>query len=412
MKVLHVCTFPTGGAGIASRRIHEALRRAGADSRMCFRDSPDGIIPPFRRYFLNPPMRCLRKTIDLFRKTACRSPNPASRSESLFPFADVEKLNASDADIVHLHWICGDFLSIGSLAEIRKPLVWTLHDNWVYCGSEFCVDTLHGDRRFLEGYRADNFPEGASGPDLDRLIWLYKKRCWKNLRAEFVAPSRWNAEQFTRSALFCGTPCEVIRNPLDLTVFYPRGGSRIRERFGIEPSRRILLFGAEIVDNPIKGMKLLKQSFQFLVKKIPSGELHLICFGQGDAEFFRKDVPFPCSFAGVVREEAEMAELYSAADGFVCPSVVDNYPNTCAESLACGTPVAAFRTAGLPELAIPGETGTLAEPFEPESLAGAILTVLRDKPTLSPRARQYAEQNNSPEKAAEAYLHVYERALG
>ncbi len=411
MKVLHVCTFPTGGAGVASRRIHEALCRAGVDSRIFFRDSPDGIIPPFRRRFLNPPMRCLRKGIDLFRDKFCRSPNPSSRSESLFPFADVKKLNASDADIVHLHWICGDFFSIGSLPRIRKPLVWTLHDNWAYCGSEFCVDTLHGDRRFLEGYRADNFPRGASGPDLDRLIWRYKKRCWKNLRVEFVAPSRWNAGQLTRSALFSGNHCEVIRNPLDLNVFHPHGGTAIRERFGIEPSRRILLFGAEMVDSPIKGMKLLKQAFQFLSEKIPAGELHLICFGQGDAEFFRTDVSFPCSFAGVVKEESEMAELYSAADAFVTPSVVDNYPNTCVESLACGTPVAAFRTAGLPELVIPGETGALAEPFDPECLAGAIFKVLRDSPKLRPGARQYAERNNSPEKAAEAYLRVYECAI-
>lgn len=412
MKVLHVCTFPGGGAGIAARRIHEALRGAGVESRLCFRDSSDGIIPPFRRRFLNPPMRCLRKGIDLFRDRFCHSPNPSSRSESLFPFADVKRLNASDADIVHLHWICGDFLSIGSLPEIRKPIVWTLHDNWAYCGSEFCVDTLHGDRRFAEGYRKDNFPEDASGPDLDRLVWLYKKRVWKDFHPEFVAPSHWNADQLTRSALFLGTPCEVIRNPLDLTVFYPCGGSRVRERFGIDPSRRILLFGAENVDSPIKGMKLLKQAFQFLAGKIPAGELHLICFGRGDSEFFRADMPFPCSFAGVVKEEAEMAELYSAADAFVTPSLVDNYPNTCAEALACGTPVAAFRTAGLPELAIPGETGALAEPFDPESLAGAILTVLRDKASFSSRARQYAERNNSPGKAAEAYLRVYERVLG
>ncbi len=161
-----------------------------------------------------------------------------------------------------------------------------------------------------------------------------------------------------------------------------------------------------------QGDETFKTGVAIPCRENPVGELRLICFGQGDSEFFRTDMPFPCSFAGVVREESEMAELYSAADAFVTPSLEDNYPNTCAESLACGTPVAAFRTAGLSELAIPGEMGALAEAFEPESLAGAILAVLRDRQKLRPFARRYAELNNSPEKAAEAYLRVYERALG
>ena len=43
-----------------------------------------------------------------------------------------------------------------------------------------------------------------------------------------------------------------------------------------------------------------------------------------------------------VHDEISMALAYSAADIFVAPSIQDNLPNTIIESLACGTPCAAF----------------------------------------------------------------------
>jgi glycosyltransferase involved in cell wall biosynthesis len=63
---------------------------------------------------------------------------------------------------------------------------------------------------------------------------------------------------------------------------------------------------------------------------------------------------------------------------FVIPSRQDNLPNTGLEAHACGTPVVAFATGGLVDIIDPEITGSLAEPFDPISLAAAIRWVLED----------------------------------
>lgn len=52
---------------------------------------------------------------------------------------------------------------------------------------------------------------------------------------------------------------------------------------------------------------------------------------------------------------------YSAADLFLLPSLADNLPLSVQESIACGTPVIAFRTGGLPDMVKPGQTGELVQ---------------------------------------------------
>jgi glycosyltransferase involved in cell wall biosynthesis len=85
----------------------------------------------------------------------------------------------------------------------------------------------------------------------------------------------------------------------------------------------------------------------------------------------------------------------------VLPSRQDNLPNTGLEAHACGTPVVAFNTGGLPDIVADRVTGALAKPFEPASLAAAIRWVLED----SPRCRALGA-------AAQGRLKVRHRSAG
>ena len=403
MKILHLCTFRTGGAGIAARRIHESVMAVGVESQLIYRDDVPGIIPMFRRRTLCPVFRGLRKTMDLY-YDLFRHPGCYGHSESLFPFASIREINSSDADVIHLHWINGDFLSINQLAAIRKPVVWTLHDNWAYCGNEFCTE----HSRYRDGYTDSTRPELETGPDFARFIWNCKKRKWKNFHPVFVSPSHWNADRLAESLLFRGCFCTVIRNPLDLNLFIPGDKIRAKQQFGLDPERMTLLFGADNIDNPLKGQDLLMAALKLLPAKIPADRLQLLCFGSGKPEI-PADLPYPVIHAGVLNKEIKMAALYNAADVLVCPSRMDNYPGVCTEAMACGVPAAAFRIAGLPEIVSDPES--MAEPFRPESLAQAIWHTLEHRSELGVQARQYAEKNCDPAFCGTRYLNVYEQAL-
>lgn len=401
MKVCHLCTFRSGGAGIAAKRIHEAVAASGAESRIIYRDDRPGLISAWRRYTVCSVSRCLRKIMDL-RFDSFDHPGCYGHSESLFPFASAASVNALDADVIHLHWINGDFLSVGELGKIRKPVVWTLHDNWAYCGNEFYTEHF----RYRDGYTDSTRPDGEKGPDFSRIVWEQKKANWKNFHPMFVSPSQWNANRLTESLLFQNVPCGVIRNPLDLKIFSPGDRTAARRKFTLDPNRPTLLFGAERADNPLKGVDLLAAALKILFCRIPADCLQLLCFGAGKPEM---DSPYPVIYAGTVNGDAAMAELYRAADILVCPSRMDNHPGVCTEAMACGVPAVAFRTAGLPEII--ADPDSLAEPFDPESLAEAIIRTLGKRDSLSVQARQYAEKNCAPASIGAQYLEVYDRAL-
>ena len=101
MKVCHLCTFRSGGAGIAARRIHKAVAGSGAESRIIYRDDRPGLIPTWRRCTVCPVSRCLRKIMDL-RIDAFDHPGCYGHSESLFPFASADLNGDEMLDLLDL----------------------------------------------------------------------------------------------------------------------------------------------------------------------------------------------------------------------------------------------------------------------------------------------------------------------
>jgi len=98
----------------------------------------------------------------------------------------------------------------------------------------------------------------------------------------------------------------------------------------------------------------------------------------------------------------------------VIPSRQDNLPNTGLEAHACGTPVVAFNTGGLPDIVEDEETGALAEPLDPCSLAVKIAWIMENsqrKQQLAVAARKRAEQLWNEARIAGMYARIYEQAL-
>jgi glycosyltransferase involved in cell wall biosynthesis len=88
-------------------------------------------------------------------------------------------------------------------------------------------------------------------------------------------------------------------------------------------------------------------------------------------------------FAGI-KTPAELARYYRAADVFVFPSLTDTFGLVMLESLACGTPVAAFPVLGPVDVIGDSGAGVLHEDLGAACLRA--LEVSREK------ARRYAEQ--------------------
>ena len=109
-----------------------------------------------------------------------------------------------------------------------------------------------------------------------------------------------------------------------------------------------------------------------------------------------------------------MRLYYSASDIFILPSRQDNLPGTGIESHACGTPVVAFNTGGLPEIIDHRVTGALAKCFEPKSLALEIAFVLEcpeRHASLKKASRERAKLIWNQKRISSMYYDLYSQLV-
>ena len=76
-------------------------------------------------------------------------------------------------------------------------------------------------------------------------------------------------------------------------------------------------------------------------------------------------------FTGSLREDQMIAE-YLNAHLFICPSSIENSPNSLGEAQLLGVPVIASYVGGVPDMVTHGETGLLYRFEEVEMLAEGI----------------------------------------
>ena len=94
----------------------------------------------------------------------------------------------------------------------------------------------------------------------------------------------------------------------------------------------------------------------------------------------------------------------------VVPSIQEAFGQTASEAHACATPVVAFRIGGLIDVVSHKETGFLANPYDPESLAYGIKWVIEDKERnnkLSSQARLKAQKLWDSRIIAKKYIDLY-----
>jgi glycosyltransferase involved in cell wall biosynthesis len=410
LRVTHLSTADSnGGAARAAYRIHKALQETGIQSEMVVNEASSGdwsVKGPAGK--LGKASSRLRRHLAAPLKALLHTENPVLHTPALVPSGWPGKLNATDADVVHLHGVHDEMLSIADIGRIGKPVVWTLHDMWGFCGAEHYSE----DGRWREGYWPGNRPPHESGFDLNRWTWLRKRKHWRR-PLSIVTPSRWLADCASSSMLMRDWPVTVVPNCLDTERWQPLSQPLARQLLGLPEEAPLLLFGGiGGSKDPRKGFDLLLEALAQLRERQPS--LQLIVFGEL-APPEPADLGFPVHYTGHLHDDLSLRALYSAADVFVLPSRQDNFPNTALEAHACGTPVVAFRTGGLPDMVEHRSTGYLAQPNDPQDLAAGIAWVLDDRlrlQILGEAARTRAEQLWNPARVASLYLEVYRAALG
>jgi glycosyltransferase involved in cell wall biosynthesis len=379
MRILHICYSDLdGGAARAAFRLHQAQRSQGLDSQMlvinkCSDDPFVHSVSGLRQLRIK-----LAAALSSLLLRWQKSSNPVHHSLNLLPSGLLREIDKLAPDVVNLHWLGGEMLSVGEIGRISQPVVWTLHDMWAFSGAEHYDDDKPSER-YRMGYSRDSRHRQHSGLDLDRWTFRRKQKAWAGKSFQIVTPSNWLADCVRQSSLFAGVPVSVISNCIDHNLYRPLPRELAREALGLPQGKQLLLFGAmSSTSDPRKGYHLLIPALQQLSAEGKAKQIELVVFGasRGDAE---QVTGIKTHYMGRLHDDISLCLLYNAADLFVAPSLQDNLPNTLVESLACGTPCVGFNIGGMADLISSYDMGLILNVVSAKSLAEGIYTMLELK---------------------------------
>ena len=365
MKVLHVTiSFGQGGRREAISTLARGLRGLGIESHLCCLDDLD---------------------TDAGGLTAFGSAVSLNR-QCLFDLAALRRLRAHckalDIDMLHAHDAASEAMCALAMPDTRTPLLMSFHRT----------------RNFESARMRDRIRNAFVGLRVGAVVTASLDRL-RHYRETNYVPAR---------------KVRCIPLGINLARFRPDEALRdgLRTRLGLAGNE--LLVGAVGHFAPVKGIDNVLLAFQEFLRRRPDIPARLVVLGRGDPEDEARvralvDPMFSdrIVFAGF---QNRPEEWFPGFDAMLHGARAEAFGLVLAEAQACGVPVAAARVGAIPEVIADGETGRLAEPDSPTSLAIALEEILCDpvrRAAMAAAAIERANRAFTVERYAEQYRALY-----
>ncbi len=381
--------------GKIMRTLGELAQAAGWESYVAYSRARDGVPPHSSRL-----VPVGNKADLLLHWVATRLFDAHGLASRLATRRFVARLRELNPDVIHIHNIHGYFLNYKilsrALAQMGKPVVWTVHDCWLYTGHCYHYASA-GCERWKTG--CHHCPQKKAFPaswllDRSRRNWKDKKKAFCSIPGlTLVTVSRWMKGEIAQS--FLGrVRCEVIHNGINLDTFRPSPSAETALAYGT------YYLAVASIWLPEKGLQDLEK-----LSSVLDADERLVVVGKRPSGH-----RFPRNVVCLERtaDAAALAVLYTEAVALVNPTWQDNYPTVNMEAIACGTPVVSYRTGGSPESITP-RTGRVVEQGDVEGLAEALHAIRRQgKEHFSEACRSYALAHFRAQDRFNDYIQLYE----
>jgi phosphatidyl-myo-inositol dimannoside synthase len=267
------------------------------------------------------------------------------------------------------------------------------------------------------------------------LLWTHALEIMDEWLRGSILPAMLDADlvitnsEFTRSFLTTVGVSQArivkIRPGADPAHFRPGlDCQKLAQRFGVLGRPTLLTVSRMVKANRYKGHDVVLRALVRVVEKI--SDVAYLVVGEGDDVGYLKQLARELGirenviFTGRVSDE-ELPLLYNACDAFVLCSreergrrgtLAEGFGIALVEASACGKPVIAGRSGGVPDAVWNGVTGLLVDPVDSEAVAAGIVKVLQDREfakQLGINGRQWVETEMNWARAADEFARAMEK---
>ena len=164
-----------------------------------------------------------------------------------------------------------------------------------------------------------------------------------------------------------------------------------------------------------KGLQYLIEAEPLITQAVP--DARIVIAGHGEPfEKYRQMMVNPHNFEvhNYRIPDEEVGHFFQQASVVALPYVEASQSGVTSVAYAFGKPVVATRVGGLPDVVKDGQTGLLVPPANAQSLAEAIVTLLKDaslRRKMGLKAKEFAETELSWQGIAHKTLNVYQQVV-
>lgn len=419
MNILHINTENSfGGASLCAKRICCAQRKHGIDARMLvahgkeetfiFKAIPDKkkkdiwysnpLLGHIKHILMRMPWFWDEEKVRTELKKA--QENTIERPYIHLPYSDYKDITKHPlfdwADIIHLHWVSGFIDYPSFFKRIKKPIVWTFHDEHPAIG--------------LMHYQSEFSPLPKEYKKINNIVIKIKEKAIKYAESDInlIAISKKMQDICAQSSITKKISTTLIPNGVDATVFYPYDKQSVRKFYNIPKDAIVFLFSAYNIWDKRKGLDRVIAALESLALN----NIYLICIGENEGKP-APETSFRIIQTGRIDNQDYIAEFYSASDFFIQASYEESFGQTILEAMACGTPVVSTCCGISPDL-IFDFNGIICKGYDPKEIADGIKQALEYQHNQGYSVsiiRDYIVNNYSYDIIAKQYIDLYNNIL-